>query len=255
MTSEFDDDFLIFTSPTPIKAHGSTGRVTGSFITFGSPAEADADGDFFTAETKLTLAGRLPSRMPLLAEHWLKGGTRGKVYGEADIRPSARGYDLEFHFDLDDPDHVTAYREVKAGKAYLSSGSAAHLVRRERQSNGTNKLLSWPLIEVSVVDHNAADRRNRLIAVKSLYGDGVGSASLVDDLDSLGSRAIELTDVLTRQSVLRRDDGRNPISPARLAAIKSARDGLDKLLTAGTPADPVRVQKLMERAAKLKLGS
>lgn len=49
----------------------------------------------------------------------------------------------------------------------LSTDSAAHLVRREAQPNGSNRITRWPIIGVSQTSHAAEPRLSPVTAVKS----------------------------------------------------------------------------------------
>ena len=58
---------------------------------------------------------------------------------------------------------------AESGILRLSSDTALHLIKREKQLNGANKIVRWPLIGISHTTHAAEPRLTPVAAVKSFF--------------------------------------------------------------------------------------
>ena len=124
---------------------------------------------------------------------------------------------------------------ARAGKLGWSSGSASHLVRREKQSNGSHKILSWPIAEASLTPA-PAEPRAQVVALKSLLDDPDSGESFVaaclKSASDLGEAARRFAKVGT----------------SKREAIKALRDALNGLLVASEPRpDPAEVARSYSR--------
>ena len=194
--------------------------VSGQAVLFGDADHPDASPfkDFFTKDTDFWLKYFGPSR-PMIYDHSLidmgmvksfekaaqsaeekaavveLGAAMKELAGQPIIGEwSAARLDplgLWVDGELDKARRYADYikRMVDAGILRLSSDSASHLVMRERQLNGANKVLRWPLFGVSVTTH-AAEPRLAPLAAKSFFESlGVDPSGMIAKADAEGAKA------------------------------------------------------------------
>ena len=142
-------------------------EVSGYLVLYGSPKEADFEGDYFTKDTDFDLTdGRGFATMyfnhgldPLLKTHKLNNGIKAEI-GQDDAGVWIRG-------KLDEAD---AYDKMvielikarqKEGKSIgWSSGVPSHLVERE-EVQGAYHIKTWSLGADASLTHTPADYRNQ----------------------------------------------------------------------------------------------
>ena len=171
-----NDDFAdlwAFDAPGALKALDDAGRFEGLAAPFG---DADLSGyrDRFTAQTDFGRA--LKSGADLLYHHGLPsvGGEPNaladRVLGEAEFKATDAGIWMTGQLKLADAYDRKVWEAVKSGKLKLSTGSASHLVRREKHADGTHQVKRWPIVEVSLTP-TPAHPRTSVYAIKSLLSD------------------------------------------------------------------------------------
>jgi HK97 family phage prohead protease len=231
-----------------IKAEGE-GKFGGYVVRWGSPQDADRQGEFFHPGTDFwgkTTAG--------LAYHHgigLKGDDLAGRFGKrkiADVSLKADdvGLRAEGMLNLDDPDEARLYERIKAGEMGFSSGSADRFVARAAEG-GKRRIDAWPLFEVSVTPR-PVDPRNRAVAIKALIEAEAGeavAATLVDRAEALVADAEEVVALFAKAADQRQGEGRN-LSERKRDAVKALRVSLDDIYLATAPM-PTR-----ERLAALK---
>ena len=142
-------------------------EVSGYLVLYGSPDEADFDGDYFTDKTDFDLVeGKGTATMyfnhgfdPMLKTHKLNRGIKAEI-GQDDMGVWIRG-------KLDEAD---AYDKMvielikarqKEGKSLgWSSGVPSHLVEREKTGNAYH-VKTWSLGADASLTHTPADYRNK----------------------------------------------------------------------------------------------
>lgn len=149
-----------------LKALDDSGRIEGPLVVFGSADATDLSKfkDFFTSETDF---GRgIKSGVDLLYNHGLpkvgerdgKGGLPNaladRTLGDVELSIKS-GTDeasvwMSGQLALRDDYEKAVLSAIKAGKMGLSSGTATHLIRRQKQANGSHKVLRWPIVEASI---------------------------------------------------------------------------------------------------------
>lgn len=240
----------------------SDNRVGGYLVVFGDEANTDASAmkDFFTSETDF---GRhLKSGSDLIYHHDLPmiGGQpnplAGRVLGDAEMKVDDVGVWLEGQMKLRDKYEQGVMDMVKAGKLGLSSGTAAHRVRRAKCENGAHKIVSWPLGLDASLTPTPAEPRTMAVSLKSLFSDETSASapvadapppSIVDRSERLVADAAELKALFAKALSQRRAEGRG-LSQAKWEALKSLADELADLCRAAEPrVDPRIVAELHNR--------
>lgn len=152
-----------------VKALGG-GRVGGYLVVFGSELQTDASPtrDFFTKATDFGPAKTTPMFYhhgfdPRLGLKAIGGGSPATIDPPDDV-----GIWVEGQLDLRDRYEASLYDMAQAGKLGWSSGTAPHLVRRERKANGSNWIVSWPLGLDASLTPTPAEPRANAIAIKAL---------------------------------------------------------------------------------------
>lgn len=156
------------------KSLDAKGKVGGYLVLFGSPQATDASKfrDYFTKDTDFGLD--LSTRSRVLYHHGLNKEVGAKALGTGgggSLKADEVGIWMEAQLDLRDKYEAAIDGMVKAGRLGLSSGTASHLIRREKQADGSNKVLSWPLGLDASLTPAPAEPRTSAVAIKSL-GDG-----------------------------------------------------------------------------------
>lgn len=227
-----------------VKALGD-GRIEGYLVRYGSPEEADVEGEFFAGDTYF---GKSES-LDIYYEHGCrrrKGDRFWPVFanrpiGDGAIKSLADGRWFSGQLDLDLPGAADLYAEIEAGRMGWSSGSTERLVQRipvkSRLGKVVRKIARWPLTEATITPM-PVDPRNRIYAIKSLPDDVDGDASdpseereavaaksLLDALSKLVADAEEIVPLLEKAASQRQSDPRGrTLSRSKLDAVKSVVD-------------------------------
>lgn len=182
-----------------LKSLDATGDVVGGHVVlFGDPATADlsVERDFFNAETDYWLEDNGGSA-PLLYKHGLTDELGPVRLGRVEVKTDKAGVWMQGEIKLRKEyvkkyaSHVAQLKQaIKDGQMGLSSGSAPHLVVREPQKGGTNRVVSWPLVEVSITP-TPADPRTQVRAIKSLFIEAKGEFLGPDAASTAAGAALE----------------------------------------------------------------
>ena len=218
-----------------IKALDDAGRVGGYLVRYGSASQPDSSSykDFFTPETDFWC--ELPGKTVAIYHHGLDATLGLQKLGPVELKADEVGVWAEAQLKLRSDYERKILEMARAGKLGWSSGSASHLVRREKQSNGSHKILSWPIAEASLTPA-PAEPRAQVMALKSLLDDPDSGESFVaaclKSASDLGEAARRFAKVGT----------------SKREAIKALRDALDGLLVASEPRpDPAEVARSYSR--------
>lgn len=171
-----------------VKAIGTDGRVGGYLVLFGSPEQTDASParDYFTADTDFGLD--VNAKSAVLYHHGLDRAVGNRRLGAVELKADAVGIWAEGQLALRDAYEQRIYGMVRAGKMGWSSGSAEHLVRKEKQANGSQKITAWPLGLDASITPTPAEPRTLAVPLKSLPADALKLMAEGDD-ESGGSAA------------------------------------------------------------------
>ena len=149
---------------TAIKALDDEGRVGGYLVVWGSPAQKDLQGEYFTPATELGLDW-YPQR-PVLYHHGLDGDLKASIVGVIDtLKADDTGLWAEAQLNLRQR-YVRAVRQlIDKGVLGWSSGSLPHLVDVEADG----QIKRWPIVEGSMTPTPAEPRQTDIAVIKSAY--------------------------------------------------------------------------------------
>ena len=122
-----------------VKALGD-GRIGGYLVQFGQPGQPDLTGDYFAPDTDYGDA----KTADVYYNHGMDASLGLRRLGKADLRTDDAGVWAETQLALRDAYEKRIYGLAEAGKLGWSSGTAAHLVKRE-PVGGAMKIMHWPL--------------------------------------------------------------------------------------------------------------
>lgn len=148
-----------------VKALGD-GRIGGYLVMFGDPANTDLTGDYFTADTDFDLEDGI-GKSTVLYHHGQDATLKRRKLGRAALRTDEVGVWIEAQLQQRDDYERAIYDMAEAGKMGWSSGTAPHLVERERQAGGANKITRWPLGLDASVTPIPAEPRIRTMPLKA----------------------------------------------------------------------------------------
>ena len=126
----------------------SNGIIDGYLVRYNNPDTTEWK-DFFDNRTDFDFEGA--SVVKSCRFHHGMSAKAGKTkYGALNIERREDGLFASVKMDFTQPFAKEIYELAQAGKLGWSSGSTSHLIEREKQSNGTNWVKSWPLAEGSL---------------------------------------------------------------------------------------------------------
>jgi hypothetical protein len=225
-------------------------KVGGLLVRFGSPAEADVQGDFFTPATYYGQA--LKGRLDVVYHHGLgrvddlANRLGNEIIGSGTIQLRDDGLWFEAELDTDKPDVKAVYAKASQGLLGWSSGSTERLVKREEIKSGITRIERWPLIEASL-SPKPVDPRNRAVALKALLNDEQAPATglLIDRAETLVADVEAVVGLLSKASEQRQAQGRH-LSAAKREAVKALRDVLDELYDTSAPRPDSRALQTLK---------
>lgn len=131
-------------------------------VVFGG---ADLQGEYFTPDTDFWL-DKLPGPRPVLYEHTMHPILKSEMLGAtSNIEQRDEGLWVEMELDRHNRYVEGLRRLVEEGALGISSGTAAHLMRREGRH-----IISWPLVEFSLTPMPAEPRTLGVSELRSLAG-------------------------------------------------------------------------------------
>lgn len=148
-----------------LKALGD-GRIGGYLVRFGTPDLPDLTGDYFDADTDFDLDDGA-GKTTVLYHHGMDAKIGRRKLGRGDLRQDDLGVWIEAQLRLRDEYDRALYGMIEAGKMGLSSGTAPHLVEREEQPNGAQKITRWPLGLDASITPIPAEPRTSVMTLKA----------------------------------------------------------------------------------------
>lgn len=232
-------DTLVWYGDSELKAI-SEDRIGGYLVRFGSPEQTDSSRfrDYFTRETDFW--AEFPAKAHVIYHHGLDATLKARRLGVVELKVDEVGVWAEAQLKIRDQYEQKIVDLVRAGKLGWSSGSASHLVHRDRQSNGANKITSWPIVEASLTPA-PAEPRAQAVSLKSLTDEPDSGESFV---------AACLKSVADLEAAARRFA---KVGATKRAAIQELRDALDGLLKTSEPGQaPADVAAVVNRWVALE---
>lgn len=160
------DEMLTFYGGA-VKALDDRGRVGGYLVSWGSPAQKDASGEYFTKDTYLGPVDGDNSETLFHHSQPIKGAEKFADYTFEPARTKRDdvGIWAETVLNMADDYERKVFELVKMGKLGWSSGSSPHRVRKSADGHIT----SWPISECSLTPEPCEPRhRGGIIPLKSL---------------------------------------------------------------------------------------
>jgi hypothetical protein len=223
-----------------IKATGD-GKFGGYVVRWGSPADTDVQGEYFTPETDFW--GDISPCAGVVYHHGI--GIKGdplaaklhkRRVGKACMKADEIGLKVEGSMaDMSDPDLTALYQRIMDDEMGFSSGSVERLVAR-KAVKGKAEITTWPIIEISITP-KPVEPRNRVYAMKALIEAEAGeavAATLVDRAEALVADAEEIVALFAKAADQRRGEGRN-LSERKREAVKALRVSLDDIYLSTAP--------------------
>jgi HK97 family phage major capsid protein len=139
------------------------GKVAGYLVTFSDEQSPDLAGDFFTKETDFGVHRQSPT----LYNHGMDVKVGSKIIGNASLVIDEIGVWIEAQLEIADRYAKAIYELAKKGKLGWSSGTASHLVQREKKGAAW-RIMSWPLGLDASLTPSPAEPRNVAFSLKSI---------------------------------------------------------------------------------------
>jgi len=162
------------------------GRVGGYLIRFTKAGDTDIDGDFFTEDTDYGTR-----KTTTVLYHHGQDQTLGRrvLDAEAEMKMDDTGVWVEAQLDRRDQYEEAIYQMAKAGKLGWSSGTASHLVERERAAKGGYHVKSWHLGVDASLTPTPSEPRNEAVPVKSLKSTDLSNTDIAQQAEAQAAEA------------------------------------------------------------------
>lgn len=160
---------------SPVKSVNDSGLIGGHLVLFGSPAEKDLYGDYFTAETDFDLHPDV--RSAVYYQHGFDYHFKSNVLTRAKMGMDDVGIWIEAQLEVHDEYMEALSNLIDEGIMGWSSGTASHLVEYERRGKAW-WIRRWPLGLDASITPNPADPRqvNTLRSLQDTWKREYGSA-------------------------------------------------------------------------------
>ena len=141
------------------------GKVGGYLVLFGDEDSTDLEGDYLTKDTDF---GQHSTTAAIYAHGMDKVLGRRVLDAAAPIEVKDAGIWIEAQLNIRDEYEEAIYAMVKAGKLGWSSGTASHLVERNKKDNGAMQITRWPLGLDASLTPAPVEPRIQALPLKSL---------------------------------------------------------------------------------------
>ncbi|HEV2862855.1 MAG TPA: hypothetical protein VGX48_17700 [Pyrinomonadaceae bacterium] len=167
-----------------VKALGN-GKVGGYLVRFSTPSSPDLAGDFFTAETDFDITSGHQST--IYFDHGQDPLFKKLKLGTAVLKMDSVGVFVEGQLDMALPEAQRLYGLAEDKQLGWSSGTASHLVEREREGKA-RRIVRWPLGLDASMTHTPCEWRNEAVAVKFIRPEQESKGVAEEDLDMWEAR-------------------------------------------------------------------
>lgn len=154
---------LILTYGGSIKALGD-GKVGGHLVLFGNDESTDLIEEYFDNNTDFDISEG--SRSSIYYDHGLDPTLKTRKLGDGSMEVDEAGVWIEAQLSLRDKYEKAVYSLVEANKLGWSSGTAPHLIEREKKGDAT-WIKRWPLGLDASLTPTPMEYRNKAIMLKS----------------------------------------------------------------------------------------
>jgi HK97 family phage major capsid protein len=172
---EPEDEQLVYFGDT-VKALGD-GKLGGYLVRFSSDDDTDLEGDFFNKDTDYGDA----TKSAVYYNHGMDPVIKRRKLGSAELTTDDIGIWAEAQLNMRDEYEKFIYGMAEAGKQGWSSGTASHLVEKEKSGKAT-WIRSWPLGLDASLTPTPAEPRNGVQPLKSIKVEPLMESEPMDDL-------------------------------------------------------------------------
>lgn len=173
-----------------IKALGD-GWIEGPLVRFTDASNPDLEGEFFDRDKTDYGIKSFPATTPTYFQHGLDKVLGVKSLGEAELRRDEFGIWAKTWLDRSDKYKSFLYDAAVEGRLGWSSGSVAHLARRERVGKAM-MYTNWPIAEASLT-FIPVDPNNVVMPIKS-FSESMVDSPLLAIKSVSGSSKLPLAD-------------------------------------------------------------
>lgn len=168
-TITWDDEIATYAGGSVKAIAGGDGWATGYLVTFGGDGDLTSYRDRFQPDTDYSRA----TKSDVYVHHrMLPGLGKKRLTNQAEIGVDDVGVFIKHLLNLRDPYEKALYGLAQQGKLGWSSGTAPHLVEREKQPDGSHVVKAWPLgLDASYTPTPAGGLAMNASAMKSLFAD------------------------------------------------------------------------------------
>jgi HK97 family phage major capsid protein len=161
-------DMVATIGGTEVKALGA-GKVGGHLIVFGDQNNTDLSRyrDYFAPDTDYGLDADGSGKSIVLYHHGLDGTLDTRKLAVGTLKMTDVGVWVEAQLSMRDAYEEELLKLVEAGKMGWSSGTASHLVKRQKQPNGSHKITQWWLGLDASITPRPAEPRTRVLPIKA----------------------------------------------------------------------------------------
>ena len=219
---DLEDPLIYFGGP--IKSLGTTvdGKtiVGGYLVSYGDADHPDQSvkKDWFADDTDYDT--EFPAKSTTYYNHGLDPTLKLRKFAPADMEKDEFGVFAKTFLDERNQYEKFLADNARAGKLAWSSGVPPHLVKRITQSNGTNKIVHWPLGKDASLTPAPAEWRNGVVSLKSLSNLDLAALPIEDKKGEFTMNEIEMA----VKSALDARDAAAKAEADRKLEIKTAQD-------------------------------
>lgn len=153
---------------TEVKSLGG-GKVGGYLVVYGDQNNTDLSRyrDFFAPDTDYGLDENGEGKSIVIYHHGLDETLDSRKLAVGTLKKDDVGVWIEAQLAMRDEYEMELEKLALAGKLGWSSGTASHLVKREKQANGSHKIKQWWLGLDASMTTRPAEPRTRVLSIKA----------------------------------------------------------------------------------------
>ena len=146
------------------------GVVSGYLVRYGTPAETDLEGDYFTKTTDFGFPTEDKVPLNLYYHHGMDNTIGKRPVGKGYVMADEKGLWYQAQLNMADEYGKMISDLAKSGKLGYSSGAAAHMVER-KQIGSAHEITRWLIAEASLTP-TPAEPKNTVKSLDALITDG-----------------------------------------------------------------------------------
>jgi HK97 family phage major capsid protein len=219
------------------------GKVSGYLVTFSDESSTDLSGDFFTKDTDFGVHKTIPT----LYNHGMDVKIGGKSIGVGEVTIDEDGVWFEAQLEQRDKYEKYVLKLARMGKLGWSSGTAPHLVKRERVGKA-NKIVSWPLGLDASLTPTPAEPRNTAYSMKSIEATDLELQIEPEGGEPVRSQSVNATDTKGKTMADEVKANENPAPPVDENSVASI---LDRVIEEKKNENATKARQAEERESMI----